>query len=413
MQIIGVILGGGVGSRLKPLTVLRAKPAVPLAGKYRLVDVPISNCINSGITKIYMLTQYNSGSLHHHVQSAYKFDAFTRGFVRLLAAEQTPESGEWFQGTADAVRQSMHHLESVHPDIVVILSGDQLFRLDFKQVISEHQENGADITVATTPVEREDAGDFGILKVDEKKRITHFVEKPGLSGLTPDLLAPGLDDQFLASMGIYVFNYKVLEEVLQENSGTDFGSHILPEALKTHRVFSYVFSGYWKDIGTIGSFWRTNLELTEKNGKFTFYDSSAPIYTRPRFLPPSELYETTLDDCLISEGVKIKNSNIQRSVIGLRAIIHEGTKIKNSVIMGNDYYEQNGEDPETIPLGIGKNCMIENAIIDKNVRIGDNVHISPFGLKEQTTPLFTVKDGVIVIPKGVVLPPNTSLNPNS
>lgn len=407
MNVIGVILGGGTGSRLKPLTVLRAKPAVPLGGKYRLVDVPISNCINSGIYKIYMLTQYNSGSLHYHVQSAYKFDAFTRGFVRLLAAEQTPDSKEWFQGTADAVRQSMHHLSSSRPDIAVILSGDQLFRMDFQHVINQHIQKKADITICTTPVNRKDAHSLGILKTQKDSRITCFVEKPGPDELDESMRAPSQQEMYLASMGIYVFNFSALEELLAQNLDIDFGNHIIPQAIQSHRVFGYIFEGYWKDIGTIGSFWKTNLELTGQSPVFSFYSKKSPIYTRPRFLPPSQLYASTFEDCLLTEGVKISRAHIKKSVVGLRSIINEGAHISNAVIMGNDYYDYQQNTHSETPLGLGKNCRIDSAIIDKNVCIGNNVSISPHGLGETSTQNYTVRDGVIVIPKGTYLPDDT------
>lgn len=406
MNVIGVILGGGAGSRLKPLTILRAKPAVPLAGKYRLVDVPISNCINSGIYKIYMLTQYNSGSLNYHVQSAYKFDSFTRGYVRLLAAEQTPLSKEWFQGTADAVRQSMHHLTSSNPDIVVILSGDQLFRMDFQKVINQHLERKADVTICTTPVPREDATDFGILRTDEAGRITHFVEKPVREQLDKNLRAPLPEELYLASMGIYVFNFPALKQMLDQNSETDFGNHIIPQAITSHRVFSYIFDGYWKDIGTIGSFWKTNLELTGRKPPFSFYDGGSRIYTRARFLPPSQVYDSHFEDCLLSDGIKITSCRLRRCVVGLRSIIRDGTTVSNSVIMGNDFYEKDDGETGGSALGIGQNCCIDTAIIDKDVRIGNNVVISPHGLQDTETELYHIKDGVIVIPKGVVLPDN-------
>jgi glucose-1-phosphate adenylyltransferase len=407
MNVIGVVLGGGTGSRLQPLTVSRSKPAVPLAGKYRLVDVPISNCIISNIKKIYLLTQFNSGSLHHHIQSTYQFDQFTDGYVQLLAAEQTPQSPDWFQGTADAVRQSMHHLANSYPDIVVILSGDQLFRMDFQQLIRQHMKNRADVTISTTAIVREEAAELGILKVNDDQRVTHFVEKPGHKGLTRDLLAPMFHDRYLASMGIYVFNYPILEELLATNCGADFGRHIIPRAIESHKVYSEVFDGYWKDIGTIRSFWKANLELTHRDPPFSFYDDNAPIYTRPRFLPPSQLDNCTFEDCLLSEGVVITGSEVCRSVIGLRSIINEGSSISHSILMGNDYFETTENRHHTIPLGIGRNCRIENAIIDKNVRIGENVTISPFGLEECSTDLYWVKDGIIVVPKGVTIPDST------
>ncbi len=407
MNVIGVVLGGGTGSRLQPLTSSRSKPAVPLAGKYRLVDVPISNCIISNIKKIYLLTQFNSGSLHHHIQSTYQFDQFTDGYVQLLAAEQTPQSPDWFQGTADAVRQSLHHLANSHPDIVVILSGDQLFRMDFQLLIKQHLEHRADVTISTTPVMREEAAELGILKVNDDQRVTHFVEKPGNKGLTRDLLAPMLHDKYLASMGIYVFNYPVLKELLSVNSGADFGRHIIPHAIESHSVYSEVFDGYWKDIGTIRSFWKANLELTHRDPPFSFYDDDAPIYTRPRFLPPSQLDDCRFEDCLLSEGVVITGAELYRSVIGLRSIINEGSSISHSILMGNDFFEAKKRCHNKTPLGIGRNCRIDNAIIDKNVRIGRNVTISPHGLEEGSTDLYWVKDGIIVIPKGVTIPDHT------
>lgn len=410
MNIIGVILGGGAGSRLQPLTTKRAKPAVSLAGKYRLVDVPISNCINSQIYQIYLLTQYNSGSLHHHVQAAYQFDAFSRGFVRLLAAEQTPESKDWFQGTADAVRQSMHHIHTAHPDIVVILSGDQLFRMDFQDIIRHHIACKSDITISTTPVSREEATSLGILQVGHDHAITRFVEKPALDELTDDLRAPLLkEERYLASMGIYVFNYSVLERLLQENSGEDFGKHIIPAAIHTQRVYSYIFEGYWKDIGTIGSFWAENLRLTEKDPPFTFYDNDAPIYTRPRFLPPSRIRNCSLENCLLAEGLDLSAARIIHSVLGLRTCVQEKSMIVDSVVMGNDYYEEWGRGAVDKPFGIGKNCRIERAIIDKNVRIGDDVQLSPYGLNDEVMSCYTVKDGILVIPKGTFLPSGTRI----
>ena len=357
-----------------------------------------------------MLTQYNSGSLHYHVQSAYRFDSFSRGFVQLLAAEQTPSSKEWFQGTADAVRQSMHHLSNSKPEIVVILSGDQLFRMDFRKVIAKHIANRADVTICTTPVIREEAAALGILKIDSTEKITDFVEKPGLEGLGHELRAPLSNECYLASMGIYVFNYNALKNLLNQNGGADFGNHILPRAIETLRVFSYIFEGYWKDIGTIGSFWRANLELTANTPSFTFHDNRAPIYTRARFLPPSKVDNCTLKECLITEGGILNSSNISRSVVGLRSIIRNGTTITNSIVMGHDFYEDEERIDENIPpLGIGKNCRIMNAIIDKNARIGDNVVISPAGVTDIASSTHSVCDGVIVIPKGALIPSNTTI----
>ena len=413
MKIIAVVLGGGTGSRLKPLTVRRAKPAVPLAGNYRLVDIPISNCINSNIFKIYLLTQYKSASLHHHIQSTYQFDQFSKGFVQLLAAEQTIDSKKWYQGTADAVRQSLHYLAASDPDLVVILSGDQLYRIDFQQVISEHLARNADVTVCTAPVRRDEAADLGILAADDCGRVTDFLEKPGIAGLSELFSLGGLHDgKYLASMGIYVFNFAVLNDLLKENGDTDFGHHLIPKAIHTHRVYSYIFSGYWKDIGTIRSFWQASLELTRKRPLFSMYDEEAPMYTRPRFLPPSQIHGCTMEQCLISEGVVVSAAGIRGSIIGLRSIIGSGSTVTDSIIMGNDFFETK-HNLSSVPLGIGTNCRIEKAIIDKNVHIGNNVVVSPSNMVERNTDLYTVKDGIIVIPKGVCLPDNTILGNHS
>lgn len=407
MRIIGVILGGGVGSRLKPLTSKRSKPAVPVAGKYRLVDIPISNCINSDIKEIYLLTQYNSVSLHRHIQSAYLFDHFTNGYVRLLAAEQTPESEKWFQGTADAVRQSLHHLLSPKPDLVVILSGDQLYRMDFRQVIAQHLATGAEVTLATKPVRREEAGALGILSCDQSGRIIRFVEKPGDDELGDGLRAPLEEEKYLASMGIYIFNSDTLRDLLVASDGSDFGKHIIPMAMARQRVYCYVFDGYWKDIGTIGAFWQANLALTAEIPEFTFYDARAPIYTHPRYLPPSKINHCDLIRCLVTEGSIISAQRIEDSILGLRSIVREGTVIEKSIIMGSDYYEFEGNDSGHIPLGIGRNCRISRAIIDKNVRIGDDVTITPVGKREGSTGIYTVQDGVIVIPRDSRIPNGT------
>ena len=407
MRTIGVILGGGVGSRLKPLTSKRSKPAVPVAGKYRLVDIPISNCINSDIKEIYLLTQYNSVSLHRHIQSAYIFDHFTNGYVRLLAAEQTPESEKWFQGTADAVRQSLHHILNPKPDLVVILSGDQLYRMDFRQVIAQHLATGAEVTLATKPVRREEAGALGILCCDQSGKIIRFVEKPGEVGLVDDLRAPVEEERYLASMGIYIFNSDTLQDLLLSTDESDFGKHIIPMAIERHRVYSYIFDGYWKDIGTVGMFWQANLALTAEIPEFTFYDAASPIYTHPRYLPPSKINHCNLIRCLVTEGSIISAQRIEDSILGLRSIVRDGTVIEKSIIMGSDYYEFEGQTAEEIPLGIGRNCHISHAIIDMNVRIGDDVTITPAGKKEGRSELYTLQDGIIVIPRDSRIPSGT------
>lgn len=411
VNVIGVIMGGGVGNRLRPLTTSRSKPAVPVAGRYRLVDVPISNCINSGINQIYLLTQFNSASLHRHVQATYHFDQFSNGFVNVLAAEQTPESQNWYQGTADAVRQSFHHFERNCPDLVVILSGDQLYRMDFREVIEHHLRSGAEVTVSTKPVPRSEAGSLGIMQTDSSNRIVRFVEKPGDTPELDELRAPIYkDERYLASMGIYVFNADVLRALLESSDEVDFGKHFIPKAIDSYRVYSYIFKGYWKDIGTIRMFWEANLELTDPLPGFTFYDQSAPIYTRMRYLPPSKINQCEIKECLITEGSIISACRLERCVVGLRAIVNKGSKVKNTILMGADRYEHHIKPvPGVPPLGIGCNCIIEDAIIDKNARIGNGVRIAPKGREDMETPMFAIRDGVIVVKKGAIIPDGTDL----
>ncbi|MBP7276327.1 MAG: glucose-1-phosphate adenylyltransferase [Kiritimatiellae bacterium] len=411
MNIVAVIMGGGAGTRLQPLTRDRAKPAVPIAGKYRLVDIPLSNCINSHIRRIYLLTQFNSVSLHQHVQSTYVFDAFHRGFVRLVAAQQTPESEGWYEGTADAVRKSFRYLIDERPDLIVILSGDQLYRMDFTKVIEQHLETRADLTIATKPVPRREAGSLGIMQVDKKNAIVRFAEKPGDTPSLTELRAPMYsEERYLASMGIYVFNTAVLEGLLNQTEKTDFGKHLIPEAINTRSVFSYIFDGYWKDIGTVGSFWEANLELTEERPPFNFYDPQAPIYTHMRYLPASKINCCDLNRTLLSDGCIISGHRILHSIVGLRASVGEGTVVEHSILMGADYFEYEKPGEKSIPMGIGRDCFIRNAIVDKNARIGDDCYITPDGKADNTvTPLYTVRDGVIVIPKGATIPPGTRI----
>ncbi len=403
MRTVGVILGGGQGTRLMPLTSERSKPAVPIAGKYRLIDIPVSNCINSGIRNIYVLTQFNSESLHRHIQRTYRFDQFSQGYVRILAAQQTPDSEAWYSGTADAVRRTMRHFAEDEPDLVVILSGDQLYRMDFREVIQQHVDRGAEVTICTKPVPRREAGSLGIMHVDDKRQIVKFVEKPGDTPALTELRAPMYkDERFLASMGIYVFNREVLAELLN-NDKTDFGKHIIPDSIKNRKVFSYIYEGYWKDIGTIHSFWETNLGLTETVPEFSFYDARAPIYTDMRYLPPSKINCCDLNRCLLSEGCIISGHRLLHSIIGIRAVIGAGTVIEHSVVMGADFYEKTAPSDEPA-LGIGRECYIKNAIIDKNARIGDGAYLSPEGKANITTKEYTIQDGVIVIPKGAAIP---------
>ncbi len=411
MKVVAVILGGGEGSRLAPLTRDRAKPAVPIAGKYRLVDIPISNCLNSNVRQIYLLTQFNSVSLHQHVQASYRFDSFShRSFVRILAAQQTPGSVAWFQGTADAVRQTFRYLMDEHPDIILVLSGDHLYRMDFSEVIEQHLEHQADVTIATKPVPRREAGALGIMQVDDTHKIVNYVEKPGDTPALDPLRAPMYkDERFLASMGIYVFNSDVLRELLEDEGKRDFGRDIIPNAIKQRKVFSYVFDGYWRDIGTVGSFWEANLELTDPLPAFSFYDAKAPIYTRMRYLPPSKINCCDLNRCLLSEGSIISGHRILHAIVGIRTLVGEGSVIEHSVLMGADYYDTS-RDPSVPPLGVGRDCYIKNAIIDKNARIGDGAYITPDGKENETvTDKYAVRDGVIVIPKNTVIPPGTRL----
>jgi glucose-1-phosphate adenylyltransferase len=407
MNVVGVILGGGAGTRLQPLTRDRSKPAVPVGGKYRLVDIPISNCINSDIRQIYLLTQFNSVSLHDHVQNTYQFDAFNKNFLRILAAQQTPDAETWYKGTADAVRKTFRYFLDADPDYVVILSGDQLYRTDFNEVMKHHVDNKAEVTILTKPVPRDQAGSLGIMEVNKTHRITNFVEKPGDTADLDPLRAPMYDDErYLASMGIYVFNTKVLEKLL-ENDHEDFGKDIIPMSIKEHDVFSYIYEGYWRDIGTIESFLDANLGLTDPDPEFTFYDARAPIYTHGRFLPPSQIANCTVERGMISEGSKLRAASIKHSIVGVRGRVGTNSVVEDSYIMGADYYEEELKDqlaPGTPKLGIGRDCVIKRAIIDKNARIGDGVTVSPEGKPDGETALYTIRDGIIVIPKNAVIP---------
>lgn len=418
-RTLAIIMGGGQGTRLFPLTQERAKPAVPLAGKYRLVDIPISNCINSGILRMYLLTQFNSASLHRHISQSYKFDHFSNGFVEILAAEQTFASTSWYQGTADAVRKNLTHFLNTDFRYALILSGDQLYRMDFQKIIEQHAESTADVTIATIPVVAKDASALGILQINSERRIVRFVEKPKepavLDSLKLDRSSYGPlgiqspDDLYLASMGIYVFNREVLFELLNNNL-TDFGKHIIPGAIDNKRVFSYVYQGYWEDIGTIRSFFEANLDQASNMPKFNFFDP--PVYTRPRFLPASKVNAAAIEHAVISDGCIISQARVQNSVIGVRSVLDEGAFLSNVVMMGADYYDTptRRSRPENlgIPLGIGRGSRVENAIVDKNVRIGEGCVLSPAGKPADLDhPLYYIRDGVLVVPKGAVIPPNT------
>ena len=417
-KVLGVILGGGQGSRLAPLTQTRSKPAVPIAGKYRLVDIPISNCLNSGIHRMFVLTQFNSASLNKHIKNTYHFSHFSDAFVDILAAEQTPENPTWFQGTADAVRQTMHHLLNHEFEYVLILSGDQLYQMDFNEMVNAHIEAGVQVTLATIPVNAKDAPDFGILKANEDNIITSFIEKPktNLEDWTSDtgeeMHAEGRD--YLASMGIYIFNRDLLIKIFAENEEEkDFGKEIIPRMLNEYDVLSYQYEGYWTDIGNISSFFEANLGLTDEIPKFNMFDSNHTIFTRARMLPPSKISGTTLEKAIIAEGCIVQASRIEHAVLGIRARIGRHTVVTNTYVMGSDRYQtleeiQSETEKGNSLIGIGDRCYINNAIIDKNCRIGNDVKINggPH-LEDGDFELYAVKDGIVVVKKGAVLPSGT------
>ncbi|HUH33381.1 MAG TPA: glucose-1-phosphate adenylyltransferase [Daejeonella sp.] len=416
-KVLSVVLGGGQGSRLSPLTSTRSKPAVPIAGKYRLVDIPISNCLNSGYERIFVVTQYNSASLNKHIKNTYHFSIFSDSFVDILAAEQTPHNVTWFQGTADAVRQCLHHFVQHSFEYILILSGDQLYQMDFGEMVAHHEKTGADISIATIPVTARETSGFGILKADENDVITSFVEKP-TANLLPDWLSDTGDQmkaqgrEYLASMGIYIFNRQVLFDLLEGNNRTDFGKEIIPQSLETHKVVSFQFEGYWTDIGTISSFFDANIGLTEDIPDFNLFDKK-PIYSRARMLPPSKISGTTLEKTVISDGCIINASRIERAVIGIRTRIGTGTTIVNTYVMGSDYYqtldEINKANDNHLPImGIGDRCYIKNAILDKNCFIGNDVRIhGKDSLPDGDYDTHTIKDGIIVIKKLAVIPNGT------
>jgi glucose-1-phosphate adenylyltransferase len=418
-NVLSVIMGGGQGTRLFPLTKERAKPAVPLAGKYRLVDIPISNCINSGLRRIYLLTQFNSASLHRHISQSYKFDHFSGGFVELLAAAPTFSDTSWYQGTADAVRKNLIHFMNPDWDYLLILSGDQLYRMDFRDIIQQHAETGADITVATIPVERRETVALGIMQVDAERRITRFVEKPKDPAIQDSLKLPrewyaplGInrkEELFLASMGIYVFNRDIIGPLL-DNKLEDFGKHVIPKAIHDLRVFSFVFQGYWEDIGTIRAFFDANLDVTSELPRFDFFNMTAPIFSHPRWLPSSKINGAQIDHAVISDGCILNRAVITHSIIGLRSFVGAGTVLNRVILLGCDYYETiesilDNEKDGKPRIGIGTNCRIENTIVDKNARIGNNVVISPAGKPDKVDhPNYYIRDGIVIIPKNGVIP---------
>lgn len=417
-SILAVILGGGAGTRLYPLTASRSKPAVPIGGKYRLVDIPISNCLNSGISRMFVLTQFNSASLNRHIKNTYHFSAFSSAFVDILAAEQTPDNPTWYQGTADAVRQGLRHIRTFPSEYVLILSGDQLYQMDFMAMLNSHIEHGADISIATIPVVEREASDFGILKKNEQGFITSFIEKPKgeellnqwRSDTGPEMQNAG--KHWLASMGIYIFNRDLMFELLENEfkEGTDFGKEIIPQSLKKYKVSSFQYEGYWTDIGNIYSFFEANLGLTADIPDFNLFDNTRSIYTRARMLPPAKISGTTMEHSLIAEGCIVNAARIENSVIGIRSRIGYGSSIISTYIMGNDYFEtieeiENAHQHGIPNVGIGNRCTISHALVDKNCRIGDDVHINGGSHLENTDhSLYTVKEGIVVIKKGAVVP---------
>jgi glucose-1-phosphate adenylyltransferase len=425
-KVLAIILGGGAGTRLYPLTKLRAKPAVPVAGKYRLIDIPVSNCINSEIYKIYVLTQFNSASLNRHIARAYNFAGFTEGFVEVLAAQQTPDSLNWFQGTADAVRKYLWLMEEWDIDEYLILSGDHLYRMDYREFVQRHRETGADITLSVLPIDERRASDFGLVKIDDSGRVINFSEKPkgdALKEMHVDTTVLGLTPEqaqkqpYIASMGIYIFKKEVLTKLLNEASErTDFGKEIIPEAANNHNVQAYLYNGYWEDIGTIEAFYDANLALTKQpQPPFSFYDEDAPIYTRARYLPPSKVLDCQITESMIGEGCIIKKCRIEHSVLGVRSRIEAGCVIQDSLLMGADFYQpfaerQSDSQSGEIPLGIGANTTIRRAIIDKNARIGSDVQIiNKDNVQEaqRENQGFHIKSGIVVVLKNAVIPDGT------
>ncbi len=426
-NVVAVILGGGAGTRLFPLTKERAKPAVPLGGKYRLVDVPISNCINSNIMQIFVLTQYNSASLNRHISRTYRFSSFSTGFVEVLAAEQRSDSPEWFQGTADAVRQMIPHIRDWHVDTVLILAGDHLYRMDYRKFLARHFETNADVTVSVIPSRHEDAEGFGLLKTDEKGRIIEFKEKPkgdALETMRVDTTRFGLTVEeaenrpFLASMGIYVFNYERLIQLLnEENSGVDFGGEVIPSAIKKLNVQAHLFKDYWEDIGTIRSFYEANLDLASPLPKFNFFDTEAVIFTRSRYLPPSKIHACDIDNSMVSEGCILNGVFARRSIIGLRSRIDYGVRLENAIIMGADFFESFDEIKANVSqdvphIGIGENTIVRRAIIDKNARIGRNVQLvnkDNVETRDGENGSYFIREGIIIVPKNATVKDGTAV----
>jgi glucose-1-phosphate adenylyltransferase len=426
-NVVAVILGGGAGSRLFPLTRERSKPAVPLGGKYRLIDVPVSNCINSNVSQIFVLTQYNSASLNRHISQTYRFSNFSSGFVEILAAEQRRDSPDWFQGTADAVRQILPHLRSWRVKTLLILSGDHLYRMDYRKFLERHYATNADVTISVVPSKPEDAEGFGLLKTDSAGKIIEFREKPKgeeLEAMRVDTTHFGLTEEesqrrpYLASMGIYVFDYEKLIELLQaDDAGVDFGGEVIPSAIGKYNVQAHLFDGYWEDIGTIRAFYEANLDLASPLPKFNFFDTDSPIYTRSRYLPPSKIHDCDIDNSMVSEGCILNGVHARNSIFGLRSRIDGGVRIESSIVMGADFYESIDEIKANIErgnphIGIGTNTAIRRAIIDKNVRIGKNVKLLNAGGVEyfdHPKGSFYIREGIVIVPKGAVVADGTEI----
>jgi glucose-1-phosphate adenylyltransferase len=416
-DVLTLILGGGRGTRLFPLTRMRSKPAVPLGGKYRLIDIPISNCMHADLKRIFVLTQFNSASLNRHVAQTYRLDVFSDGFVEVLAAEQTPESSDWFQGTADAVRQAARHFVGHDAEYYLILAGDHLYRMDFGEMIEAHIESGADITIAAQPVTPEDATEMGIFLFDDRGHITGFEEKPDevrLSAIGSSIprgsTAGGVttDKPFVASMGIYVFSREVLLEILDQ-PGVDFGREIIPKALGNHQVNPYIFRGYWADVGTIDAFYEANIQLTRRGAPFNFFHPRWPIYTHPRFLPGTRAYACRIDASIVAEGSYLDHCEIIESVVGIRTHVDVGARITRSVLLGADSYEEEGGG-NAIPLGIGRNAVLDRVIVDKNARIADGVRlVNEAGVEEADGDGYYIRNGIIIVPKGAVVKPGVSV----
>ena len=423
-NVLTIILGGGAGQRLYPLTKLRAKPAVPLGGKYRLIDIPVSNCINSDLLRIFILTQYNSASLNRHITRTFRFSQFTEAFVEIIAAEITPDSADWFQGTADAVRQSFSHLDDYKGDTVLVLSGDHLYRMDYRDFVSKHEETNADITISVTAAREEDASGFGLLKIDETGRVVEFSEKPkgeALDRMRVDTTRLGLSSEqaarrpFCASMGIYVFRKEVLRHFLLEEmpEATDFGKHIIPEVLSRYNVQTHLFDGYWEDIGTIGAFYRANLEMTLPLPPFNVFDTEAPMYTRPRYLPGSKLLDCRIQSSIITEGCIINGATVTDSIVGIRSRVEHSARLEGVLMMGADFYqtleEMQADIDSGLPrIGVGSNCYIRRAIIDKNARIGSGVQIiNESRRQDYEGDGYIIRDGIVIIPKNGIIPDGT------